>query len=224
MNWPSTLPALSLALALLAASPAPAADADAVEQARASVTSLFTSLATTAQDAAIPPDQKRALLERELQDHLDLHTLSSAAVGPLAERFSPEQLVDFSREYERYLVGFFLKQVAGSDGKGPQVSEARLDEKSGAVLVRALGRERHPLTPGRVAAPREAARPIPWDLALRQRRGRWQIVSVRINGVDVSQNFRAQLRAVLDRSDPDAVITELRNRNLADEAQNPFQE
>ena len=90
--------------------------------------------------------------------------------------------------------------------------------------MRALGKARPPLSAGRVAAPLEAAKPVPWDFGLRPRRGRWQIVSLRINAVDVSRNFRAQLGAVLERSDPDAVITELRTRNLADEAANPFQE
>jgi hypothetical protein len=109
------------------------------------------------------------------------------------------------------------------DQNGPQVSEAALDPATGAVVVRALGRARPPVTPGRIAAPREASRPIPWDFRLRYRQGRWQIVSVRVNNVDVAQNFRAQTTAVLQRSDADALITELRTRNLADEASNPFQ-
>jgi ABC-type transporter MlaC component len=218
-------PALATAVVIgLGLALAAAAGADPVQEARTAVGLLLQSVVGTAHDDALSPDARRALVERELEDHLDLNALTAAALGPLAAGFTPEQLVDFSREYQRHLLTFLLRHVAASDAKGPQLGEAALDPQTGVVTVRALGRSRPPLSAGRVAAPREASRPVPWDFGLRQRRGRWQIVSLRINAVDVSQNFRAQLAAVLQRSDPDALITELRTRNLADEAANPFEE
>ena len=51
---------------------------------------------------------------------------------------------------------------------------------------------------------------------------RFRIVTIRIEGGDVSRNFRERFRAVLERSDPDALIAELRKRNAEPEAQNPF--
>jgi ABC-type transporter MlaC component len=58
---------------------------------------------------------------------------------------------------------------------------------------------------------------------LRRQRGDWRIIAIRIDGVDLAHNFRDQFEAVLGRSDPDALIAELRKRNAEREAQNPWE-
>jgi ABC-type transporter MlaC component len=55
-----------------------------------------------------------------------------------------------------------------------------------------------------------------------QRRGDWRIVAIRIEGVDLARNFGEQFKSVLEESDADALIAELRKRNVEREAQNPW--
>jgi ABC-type transporter MlaC component len=214
---------LPVAAALLAAAAGRAADPDPAAAARASTAALFERLAAIAGDDAVSADRKRALLEHELEEHLDLHALSGTAVGPLADRFTPEQLVEFSKEYERYLLGFLLVRIANTDPRPLEITDARHDPKTGVVALHALGNPRHAVMPGSLSGTREAPQRVTWDLELRQRGDRWLIRSMRINGVDVSDNFRAQLESVLRRSDPAEVIADLRARNDRAAATNPFE-
>lgn len=90
-------------------------------------------------------------------------------------------------------------------------------------MVHALGNARHALMPRSLSGAREAPQRVTWDLGLRQRGDRWLIRSLRVHGVDTSDNFRAQLESVLRRSDPAAVIADLRARNDRAAARNPIE-
>jgi ABC-type transporter MlaC component len=118
---------LSLAAVLLAVGTAHTADPDPAAAARASSAALFERIAAVARDAATPAATRRALLEHDREEHLDLHALATAAVGPLAERFTLEQLVEFSKEYERYLLGFLLVRIAGTDPRPLEITDVRHD-------------------------------------------------------------------------------------------------
>jgi hypothetical protein len=97
-----------------------------------------------------------------------------------------------------------------------------LDAETGVVTVRTLGGD--PLGTYRdVHARRQTKARADVDYLLRRRRRDWQIIAIRIDGVDLARNFREQFQAVLERSSPDTLIAERRKRNAEREAENPWE-
>ena len=57
---------------------------------------------------------------------------------------------------------------------------------------------------------------------MRERRGEWRIVSIEIEGVDVSRNFREQFQSLLRSRSPADLTEKIRQRNTANDESNPF--
>jgi len=201
----------------------PAGAADAAAEARAALQPVLVKLVATARDENASPEAKRALIEHELAIWIDYGQMSKVALGTQAEKFSKQQVTEFSQEFERYLSDVYIRRIARFREKEIEIKEASLDAKTGVVTIHTLGGV--PLGPYKVVSPRhkENTRADVEYLLRRKGSGDWRILAIRIDGVDLARNFRDQFQAVLERSDPDALIAELRKRNAEREAQNPWQ-
>jgi ABC-type transporter MlaC component len=208
--------ALGFATAVAAAAEDPAAEA------RAALQPVLVEILATARDESTSAEAKRALVEHELAIWIDYGHMSTVALGPQAETFSSQQRADFAREFERYLSDLYIRRIARFREKEIEIKQASLDAATGVVTVRTLGGA--PLGAYRAVASRRSTKQrADVDYLLRRHRGDWRIIAIRIDGVDLAHNFRDQFEAVLGRSDPDALIADLRKRNAEREAQNPWE-
>jgi len=203
-----------------------AATEDPAAEAKAALDPVFVEVFATARDENLSAKAKRALIEYELGTWIDYGSMSNAALGPRSEAFSKEQLAAFVQEFERYLSDLFIRRIVRFREKAIEIKQATLDAKAGVVTIRTLGGV--PLATGSpgflgVTTRRMWKERADVDYLVRQRSGEWRIIAIRIDGVDVARNFGDQFQAVLERSDPDALIAELRKRNAEREAQNPFE-
>jgi ABC-type transporter MlaC component len=220
--------ALSACAGSAAEPPQPAPTAAAIPasgpaaEGAAAVQRTFDEAAAITGDASLSPEAKRAGVEHLVDPLLDHPTLARAALGSNAQRFSPDQYSEFSHEYARFVTGVIVRRFAAFPGKASQVESASYDEQRGIVNVVARGLT--DVTAHRSIQTAKLGEPIRLDLAMRERNGEWRIAGVKRGEVDVSRSFREQFGALLERTDPEGVITQLRERNRAFEADNPFAE
>jgi phospholipid transport system substrate-binding protein len=210
------------AVVAMAVAPVVAAE-DPAAEAKAALEPVLVEIVATARDEGASAEAKRALIEHELGIWIDFGHMSTVALGPQAERFSSRQLAEFAQEFERYLSDVYIRRIANFREKQVEIKQASLNAKTGVVTVRTLGGA--PLGAYRDVHARWTAKArADVDYLLRRQRGDWRIIAIRIEGVDLARNFREQFQAVLERSDPDGLIAELRKRNAEREAQNPWEE
>jgi ABC-type transporter MlaC component len=195
----------------------PAEGAAAAPGAQAMLEGLFADLwkvtSGTASDA-----EKRDAIERELEAHLDAEALTRNALGPLADRFTPEEYADLAAEYSRYVTWLLTQRIADAETPAKLV-ETKL-EGPGKARALALGRDRRRVFPFQRTHPPGRVEVL---LSLLERDGQWRVAAVRFDGIDVGANFREQFAAVLERSKPSDLIAELRSRNLENASRNPFE-
>ena len=217
------VPFVALAAVLATSIPVAAAAAeDPAAEAKAALAPVLVEIVAIARDENASPDQKRALIEHELGIWIDYGYMSTVALGEHIEMFSNQQLAEFSHEFERYLSDVYIRRIVRFRENEIEVKEARFDEKAGVVTIRTLGGAPLGAFPG-LASRRMWKERADVDYLLRERRGEWRIIAVRIDGVDIGRLFHGQFQAVLQRSDPEALIADLRRRNAEREARNPFE-
>lgn len=183
---------------------------------------FFLKLWNVTRDDDLPADAKRERVRALLSSRLDEATLSRAALGPLAERFSPTEREAFHDAYAHYVVSLLVGRLARYPDHPVEVERASWDPERKVVRMDARGSAVVAGVPGvRRLTPRERIR---LAFALREGSdGAWRVVALQMNEVDVSRNFRDQFRSVLDRSAPAALVAELEARNARNDAENPFE-
>jgi ABC-type transporter MlaC component len=188
--------------------------------ARSFTEASFSRLGEILKDAAIAPDQKRALLRTELGNQVAFGVMAHSAIGDAADDFSTEQVAEFTQEMTRYLTDLLIRRMAGG-----QVDEitgvSTIDAERKIVAVDATGNvgfghvlEYYTRTHKKTD--------VPSRYVLNQRRGKWQFIAIQIDGVDIARTLRGQLGAASEKLGPEALIAELQRRNNARDAENPF--
>jgi ABC-type transporter MlaC component len=181
---------------------------------------MLASIDAILADANADADEKRALIERELDIWIDYATMAAAALGPRAREFSAAELVAFANEFERFFQHFYISRISLRTEAAREAVEASYDPATGAVTVRAPGTA----SMGGLFSLRRS-NPSSVDALFRLRRhyGDWRIVGLAIGGVDVTKLFRQQFESLLRIDTPEQLITRLRAHNEKLEAQNPLQ-
>jgi ABC-type transporter MlaC component len=197
----------------------PSAEAIAAE-ARSAFAGAVDRVEQVAQDQDASPDEKLALIERELGHWLDMAFLSMAALGPRSEQFSASQLTAFAQEFQRYVLDLYSARIARSRGAPLELGAASYDAKTRVVTVEATGGAS--IATGTPRARKRALRETRVAYLLRQRDGDWRLVSLEIDDVTVARMFRDEFRAVIEREGPDGLIAELRRQNVRRAEENPF--
>lgn len=217
------LPALlGTALLVVASLPLRAAADDPIMAVQMDLAEFYQRLAAIVGDKAATPEDKQALVARELDRRLDYGYLAAAALGDQGKSFSREQFAAFAHAYARFLQDFFVGVVASSQDPKLEILGTRQDAE-GRVIVKARSKPRKGYMPGALRLPRSPTKGDTVSYAFRKTSGGgWRIGGVSFGGVDVSTTFRGQFEAFLSRNDPDALIAELRKRNREAETKNPF--
>ena len=216
----SRYPFVLSALVLLCFAAPTHADTHLGEDAKAFLSAFHDRIDAIVSDADAGPDDKRALVAKELQGHLDYGHLAAAALGQSAEKFSKQQFADFAYEYGVFLTDFFLGSIAASEPEPLRVLD--VTQRGEGVVIRTAGKPRRGFIPGSMRIPRQSPEGRVVTYGLRKRSGVWRFQSVSFGGVDVSTTFRGQFESFLRSSSPDELNAELRKRNRAAAEKNPF--
>ena len=163
---------------------------------------------------------KRAIVERQIRDRLALGRMAAQSLGSNIARFNLQEFADFSREFEKHLLFFYLERAATFEGGDVEITGTESDEETGIVVVKTLGGKRGSLLPRYEGASKHRAE-VDYHM-LSNDEGNWQIIKIVIDGIDVDSNFRAQFDSVLSRKSPSAIIKQIRKTNAEKDKTNPF--
>ena len=194
------------------------AEDNGTSEAEAFLSSILDETLRILKDEGLSGADKQILLADNINANLDLATMSSRALGPSKESFTKEQFTEFSQEFSRHLTHFYLRRMATFKGDKIEITDVKFNEKSGVVKLRASGGVRHNMFQFR-----QSSHIAQVDYHLREKNAEWRIVSITIDGVNVSRNFRKQFKALLDKEPPDVLITKLRTMNTENEARVLFE-
>ena len=168
-------------------------------------------------DPLLSAEAKRALLEQELRENLDFGYMTAHTLGPQIKAFTKEEFALFSQEFSRHLIHLYLLRISHSEGDSFKVQNVKLVDDSSDVMVRSFGVLRHsPFEPRHVRTRAQV------DFRLRKRGDGWRIISISLDGVNVSRNFRHQFKRMLSKDEPMVLIEALRKRNTENDLKNPF--
>ncbi|MBK1877613.1 MlaC/ttg2D family ABC transporter substrate-binding protein [Pelagicoccus mobilis] len=171
-------------------------------------------LVETIQSDSLTPDAKQALTEKQIRQHLALGHMTAQSLGPEATRFNLMEFADFAREFEQHLIHYYLNRIADFEGDGIDILDSVKDPKTGYVVVTTLGRTRN--------AARNLGTRAQVNYTLRETDSAWQIISIQIDDVDITQNFRSQFSSVLQQKSAQQVIKQIRKSNQRKSKDNPF--
>jgi ABC-type transporter MlaC component len=167
-------------------------------------------------------DSKRALIDRLLDEKLDLATMARLALGKREEAFSRSELSEFIQEYSRFLVYTYLREIAWSDPKDtPRLEGTSVDPDTGWVRIATKAKPRSSIANQRGEYRQSSV--FRAEYLLRERHGNWRIVQISFNGVDLNRSFGSQFEAVLKKSTPEELLKELHDLNNRRGDTNPLQ-
>lgn len=195
--------ACAAALAGLLALPAaatPAPDEErATNAARSALSATVNEVLSVLRDSKVDTDGKLDRLQQITDRRFNFSRMSKLVLGRNRKKLSPEQEVEFEREFRRHLTQTYGHRIEGFAGEQIEIGEARL-ERNGEVTVKTR------LVGGQADG-------LMVDYRLRERDGRWEIIDVIIEGVSLVQNFRAQIQEIVSTQGADQVIAVLRDKN-----------
>jgi ABC-type transporter MlaC component len=201
--------------------------ADPAAEASAALSAMHADLIAILSDEAMDPSRRRPLVEHFLTSNLDLTRMVTEALGLHFELMNKTQFAEFSREYSHFLTFVYLQEMSWvrRDGGDFEVVAAEFNQRSGEVELQTRAAMRSSMANVASARQRQSNRTVfEGSFRMSQRRGRWNIVAMRFNGVDLNRVFAAQFAALLERSSPDSLIEELRKRNRENAGKDPFTE
>jgi phospholipid transport system substrate-binding protein len=191
--------AAALAAALASAAPALASDTDS---ASATVRTTVETAVTIMDDDSLTLDQKRTRVEALVDTHFDFPVIARLVVARRWRQFSEPQRIAFIDEFKRHLSATYGRRLDAFDDERVEFGKARV-ESNGDVTVetRVVGGD--------------AGNGVAIAYRVRERDGEWYVIDVIIEGVSMDQNFRSQIKSLLQGSTPDELIEKLREKNAA---------
>lgn len=151
---------------------------------------------------------KKAALKQRLRERLALGALAEKAIGDLGEGYTFQQTVNFSQEFQEYLVNFSLDRILAYGGAGIEISSIT-PKGSSQFEVITVGRELKGQKQKRLSLDGRATN----TYIVEKIGGEWRIVDLIIGGVNVADNFHSQFKAVLERKDGQTLLKSIRDSN-----------
>ena len=152
-------------------------------------------------DRSRPSDERRAQLEVIARQRFDFSTMSRLVLARNWKRFSKPQQTEFVEVFTRYLANDYGNRLDRYEQEQVEVLGERQEPRGDVTVKTAIvGGEND----GALVAYR-----------MRDRKGRWKIIDVVIEGISLVANFRDQFRDVIARSGPEGLLEKLREKNEA---------
>ena len=199
------IPFLAAALILMGASTA--VSAEAADDAKAVIEStskkLICAIHNSRGKKARDPANLRGQVEAILAPHFDAIAMSRLALGDHWGNASREQKIDFTKQFRRLLVRSYAATLAGYEG---DAIEYKSGEVSGSGRKATVRTEIFPANGPSV--------PIHYTMNLYD--GKWRMADVRIDGMSLVTNHRANFNEQIKAGGLDLVIEQLHEHNVVD--------
>lgn len=182
---------------VLAAGPGPAhADGGPAGQIRGTIDNVIAILKRTDPRPAERPEQRRALLRRQISAAFDFEEMSKRSLGLEWRRRTPDEREAFVRLFTQLLENAYLGKIEAYRGEEVRYVGETIDPPYAVV---------------RTAVVTSRGQEIP--IAYRMLRGgdRWRVYDVTIEGVSLVNNYRSQFNAILRKSSFSEMMDRLRD-------------
>lgn len=190
-------------LVLILATGALAQDQQSVKTPMETLKKPLDEVITILRDPKYKPKDKR-LLQREsiykITDKIfDFVEISKRSLARNWRIFTPQERKDFTEVFTKLLKDTYSRKIQG--------------EYTGHEKIRYVGHEM--LSPTKAVVKTKILREggnIPVDYRMRLRNGRWMVYDIKIEGIGLVQNYRAQFNSFLLNKKPADLIAQLRKK------------
>lgn len=146
-------------------------------------------------------EQRIQHIEQIAEERFDFEVLARLVLARNYRKLSPEQRVEFVREFRQHLARTYGRRLERYAGEQIEVGEARTEANGDATVRTTM-----------VGGNQDGARV---DYRLRLRNGSWYVIDVIVEGVSLVQNFRTQIQEIVSSKGVDHLIQTLREKNTA---------
>lgn len=190
---------LALALCLVtAALPTSAAELTARQTAEASADRIMTLLNDPAFKAPASKAAMRQKVETEVLQLFDFEEFSTRTVGPTWRKFTPEQKEAFKTAFTELLRNTYIDTLDEYNGEKVRFTgevSANNGKRVEVQMEFLASKQAHPVA-----------------FRMLEKKGRWVVYDVLIEGISMIKNYRDQFRDILSKGDPQTLIERVQSK------------
>ncbi len=203
MRIPMTRPfrraALALALLLAPALLAPASAPAETSGARAVIEETVADVLGILKAPGLDSPTRIAKIDAIARERFDFETMSRLVLKRSWKQFNEAEQREFVEAFRNHLANSYGTRVDRYEQQDVEVTGAREEARGDVtVLTRIVG---------------GSADDISMDYRLRNRKGQWRVIDVKIAGVSLVSNFRSQFKEVLSQGGPQEVLRRLKAKD-----------
>lgn len=203
MRISTTRPFRSVALALLLfVAPALMAPSPAVAEtaaARAVIDQTVADVLGVLKAPGLDSPTRIAKIDAIARERFDFETMSRLVLKRSWKQFSESEQQEFVEAFRNHLANSYGTRVDRYEQQDVEVTGAREEARGDVtVLTRIVG---------------GSADDIDMDYRLRNRKGQWRVIDVKIAGVSLVSNFRSQFKEILSEGGPQEVLRRLKAKD-----------
>ena len=145
-------------------------------------------------DENLAAELKREQLSQVVEDTIDFERIALKTLGPYASKLTPEQSERFHAAFKTMLKKWLVDDLMRFEDEKITLSEYTWLPSEKKVVVKVLGREKSGLAVNNRDPHRART-----EYVLKEREGKWRIVDLTINRVNIAHNYRSQIDALVSR-------------------------
>lgn len=154
-------------------------------------------------DEALSAEQKREQVEALVEDRFDFAIIARLVVARGWRRFSETEREEFIAEFKRHLSTTYGRRLEAYDNEKIEFGDTRVESNGDITCnTRIVGGA--------------AGSGVDINYRMRSKQGEAYVIDVIIEGVSLVQNFRAQIKELLQGSTPGELIEKLRDKNASE--------
>lgn len=195
---------LSCAAAMVAALALPGSVlADDADKAAATLRTTVEAAIEVLGDETLSAEQRREQVEALVEDRFDFAVIARLVVARGWRRFSATEREEFIAEFKRHLSTTYGRRLEAYDNEKIEFGGTRVESNGDITCnTRIVGGH--------------AGSGVDIDYRMRLKQGEPYVIDVIIEGVSLVQNFRAQIKELLQGSTPGELIEKLRDKNATE--------
>jgi phospholipid transport system substrate-binding protein len=177
--------------------------ADDASRAAATLRTTVEAALDILDDEALSAEQRREQVEALVEDRFDFVVIARLVVARGWRRFSETEREEFIAEFKRHLSATYGRRLHAYDNEKIEFGSTRVESNGDVTCnTRIVGGA--------------AGSGVDIDYRMRSRQGEAYVIDVIIEGVSLVQNFRAQIKELLQGSTPGELIEKLRKKNASE--------
>ena len=149
---------------------------------------------TLLNDQNLAGELKREKLAQAVENTIDFEMIALKTLGPYASKLTPEQSNRFHLALKATLENWLVDDLMQFGSEKITLSEYLWLPSEEKIVVKVLGRNRSGLAVNNRDRQRSRT-----EYVLKERDGKWRIVDLTINRVNIAHNYRSQIDAMVNR-------------------------